>query len=195
MSRTGQVERNTNETKVFVNIELDGNGKSSISTGIGFFDHMLSLLSMHSMMDIKIQAKGDLSVDCHHTVEDIGIAFGQALSKALGDKKSIKRYGSASVPMDEALAFACVDISGRPYLVFDGSFEAAFVGEFETQMVMEFFRAVTVNAGITLHVKLEYGLNDHHKIEAIFKAFARALKDALVIDGTVEGIPSTKGVL
>ena len=195
MGRTSEITRNTNETKILVKLDLDGNGQNNISTGIGLFDHMLQQLSFHSAVDMEIHAQGDLYVDGHHTIEDVGIALGKAIFKALGEKKAINRYGSAFVPMDEALAFVSLDISGRPYLVFDASFYSGNVGQLDTQLIKEFFRALAVHAGITLHIKLEYGENDHHKIEAIFKAFAKALHEALKIDQSLKGVASTKGVL
>lgn len=195
MARLAEVTRSTNETKVYIKLDIDGSGQNRISTGIGFFDHMLEQLSFHSAIDMEIKAEGDLHVDGHHTVEDVGIALGQAISKALGDKKAIKRYGSAFVPMDESLAFVSLDVSGRPYLAFNAAFTSEMVGQLDTQLVQEFFRAAAVNAGITLHIKLEYGENDHHKIEAIFKAFARSLREALKEDETRQGVASTKGVL
>jgi len=193
--REASIERKTSETNVSIKIEIEGEGKSNLSTGIGFLDHMLTLLCMHSTTNLDVLAKGDLDVDTHHTIEDIGIVLGQAISKALGDKKSIKRYGHAFVPMDEALAFVCIDISGRPFLKFDALFSSEAIGQFETQTVEEFFRALAVNAGMTIHIKVDYGTNDHHKIEAIFKAFARAFKEAVTIDESIKGIPSTKGTL
>lgn len=193
--REANIERKTSETNVNIKLELEGEGKSNISTGIGFLDHMLTLLAMHSMTNLDVSAQGDLEVDTHHTIEDVGIVLGQTISKALGDKKSIKRYGYAFVPMDEALAFVCIDISGRPFLKFDSSFSSEAIGQLETQTVEEFFRALAVNAGMTIHIKVEYGANDHHKIEATFKAFARALKEAVTIDESIKGIPSTKGTL
>lgn len=195
MSRVGKIQRITKETKITVNVDLDGEGIGKSSTGIGFFDHMLDLLCAHSLINLDINAEGDLHVDSHHTVEDVGIAFGQALSAALADKKSIKRFAHAYVPMDETLGFTCIDISGRPFIAFDTKFFSQMVGEFDTQMVEEFFRAVAVHAGLTLHIRVEHGSNDHHKIEAIFKSFARALKEAVSIDERVKGVPSTKGIL
>lgn len=195
MGRTAEVKRETNETKIYIKINLDGNGQNKISTGIGFFDHMLEQLSFHSDIDLEIKVQGDLQVDGHHTVEDVGITLGQAISEAMGNKKSINRYGSAFIPMDEALAFVSIDISGRPHLVFDAAFTSHSIGQFDTQLVKEFFRALTVKAGFTLHIKLEYGENDHHKIEAVFKAFARALREALKVDQTLQAVASTKGVL
>ena len=191
--RNAAVERKTKETEIFVAVDLDG-GNISIDTGIGFFDHMLTALAMHSGIALTVRAKGDLEVDCHHTVEDVGIVLGQALSKALGDKSGIKRYGSFFIPMDEALAFASVDISGRPFLVFDAEMPQAVVGGFDCCMTEEFFRAFAFNAGITLHIKCEYGSNSHHIIEAIFKAVAHTL--ACAVEKTDSGKTlSTKGVL
>ena len=191
--RNAAVERKTKETEIFVAVDLDG-GNMSIDTGIGFFDHMLTALAMHSGIALTVRAKGDLEVDCHHTVEDVGIVLGQALSKALGDKSGIKRYGSFFIPMDEALAFASVDISGRPFLVFDAEMPQAVVGGFDCCMTEEFFRAFAFNAGITLHIKCEYGSNSHHIIEAIFKAVAHSL--ACAVEKTDSGKTlSTKGVL
>ena len=192
--RNAAVERKTKETEIFVAVDLDG-GNISIDTGIGFFDHMLTALAMHSGIALTVMAKGDLEVDCHHTVEDVGIVLGQALSKALGDKSGIKRYGSFFIPMDEALAFAALDISGRPYLVFDAEFSAPMCGQFDTQLAEEFFRAFAVNAGLTLHLKVLYGKNDHHKLEALYKALGLALRDAASIDNRIEGVLSTKGSL
>lgn len=191
--RNAAVERKTKETEIFVAVDLDG-GNISIDTGIGFFDHMLTALAMHSGIALTVMAKGDLEVDCHHTVEDVGIVLGQALSKALGDKSGIKRYGSFFIPMDEALAFASIDISGRPFLVFDAEMPQAVVGGFDCCMTEEFFRAFAFNAGITLHIKCEYGSNSHHIIEAIFKAVAHSL--ACAVEKTDSGKTlSTKGVL
>lgn len=191
--RNAAVERTTKETEIFVAVDLDG-GNISIDTGIGFFDHMLTALAMHSGIALTARAKGDLQVDCHHTVEDVGIVLGQALSKAFGDKSGIKRYGSFFIPMDEALAFASIDISGRPFLVFKAEMPQATVGGFDCCMTEEFFRALAFNAGITLHIKCEYGANSHHIIEAIFKAFAHAL--ACAAEKTEGGKTlSTKGVL
>lgn len=191
--RNAAVERKTKETEIFVAVDLDG-GNISIDTGIGFFDHMLTALAMHSGIALTVRAKGDLEVDCHHTVEDVGIVLGQALSKALGDKSGIKRYGSFFIPMDEALAFASIDISGRPFLVFNAEMPQAVVGGFDCCMTEEFFRAFAFNAGITLHIKCEYGSNSHHIIEAIFKAVAHSL--ACAVEKTDGGKTlSTKGVL
>ena len=191
--RTGEVKRRTRETQISVEVNLDG-GDSSIVTVVGFFDHMLSALATHGGFGLKVNAVGDLEVDCHHTVEDTGIVLGQAFAKALGDKSGIARYGSFFAPMDEALAFASVDVSGRPFLVFDGSFPEEQVGGFDTCMCKEFFRAFAFSAGLTLHVKVLYGENSHHMIEAAFKAVAHALKAACVgTDGKT--VLSTKGSL
>ncbi len=192
MNRVASVTRNTKETKITVTVDLDGSGKADISTGIGFFDHMLTALSAHSGIDMQIDAKGDLYVDCHHTIEDTGIVLGQAFAKALSDKSGIVRYGHAMIPMDEALGVCALDISGRPYLVFNCPFSADRIGDMDTQMVVEFFRAFAFHAGITLHLNLPYGENDHHKAEALFKAAAHALSDAVKLraDGSTL---STKG--
>lgn len=190
--RTGKVIRTTRETDIDILVDLDG-GKTEINTGIGFFDHMLTALSVHSGIGMSITCKGDLEVDGHHTVEDVGIALGLALREAVGDRKGIARYGSFYIPMDEALAFASLDISGRPFLVFDAHLSQERCGEFDCCLGLEFFRALAVNAGITLHIKLEYGANAHHELEAIFKAVAHALKAACRIE--YEDTLSTKGVL
>lgn len=192
--REATVTRNTRETQITVSVKLDGKGESKISTGIGFFDHMLTALSRHSGISMDIQADGDLYVDRHHTVEDTGIVLGQALNQALGDKSGIARYGSAYIPMDEALSFCALDLSNRPYVVFNGTFTNQMIGQYDACLTEEFFRALAVNAGITLHLDMRYGSNDHHKCEALFKAFAHALKAAIRFneDGTVL---STKGVL
>lgn len=192
--RIGAVKRDTKETQITVSIDLDGSGVHRIRTGIGFFDHMLTALAVHSGIDMDIETVGDLQVDCHHTIEDTGIALGTAFAKALGDKAGICRYGNMLLPMDESLAMVSLDISGRPYLVFDCDFTADKVGEMDTQMVEEFFRAFAFHAGITLHARLLCGSNDHHKIEALFKALAHSLKQAVA--RTEREIPlSTKGVL
>lgn len=192
--REATVTRNTRETQITVSVKLDCKGESNISTGIGFFDHMLTALSRHSGISMDIQANGDLYVDGHHTVEDTGIVLGQALNQALGDKSGIARYGSAYIPMDEALSFCALDLSNRPYVVFNGTFTNQMIGQYDACLTEEFFRALAVNAGITLHLDMRYGSNDHHKCEALFKAFAHALKAAIRFneDGTVL---STKGVL
>lgn len=195
MERKATVERKTAETNIQVFIQLDGKGNSTLSTGIGFFDHMLALFAKHGLLDLNITADGDLEVDAHHTVEDVGIVLGQAIKNALGDKKSIRRYGTSFVPMDEALSMVSLDVSGRPFLVFDAKFTTERTGQMETQLFEEFFRAVAFNAGITLHIKVLYGNNSHHMAEAIFKAFGRALDEAVRIDERVEGVMSTKGSL
>lgn len=195
MTRTAQISRKTKETDISLCINLDGTGKDQISTGIGFLDHMLDLFTRHGLFDLKVEAVGDLKVDAHHTVEDIGIVMGQAIKEALGDKKSIKRYGTTFVPMDEALAMVSVDLSGRPFLVFDAVFTQDKVGEMNTELIEEFFRAIAFNSCMNLHIKVLYGSNNHHIVEAIFKAFARALDEATVIDNRIEGVMSTKGSL
>ncbi len=192
--RTATVERITGETSINVTVSFDGKGKASVDTGIGFFDHMLTALSVHSRISMDIKAKGDLHVDGHHTVEDTGIVLGQAFARALGDKKGIVRYGSAYIPMDEALAFCSLDISNRPFLVFRGSFTNQYIGGYDACLTEEFFRAFSFNAGITLHTDMLYGTNDHHKCEAVFKAVAHALKIATAKD--INGVTlSTKGVI
>lgn len=191
--RTSEITRKTKETDITVKLNLDGSGKADIFTGIGFFDHMLTALSVHSGFDISVNAVGDLHVDPHHTVEDVGIVLGQAFKQAIGDMKGINRYGSAYIPMDEALGFACLDISNRPFLVFEAEFSDERVGGFDTCLTEEFFRAFAFNGGITLHVIEKYGKNDHHIIEALFKAAAHALKEAAALNGGE--ILSTKGVL
>lgn len=191
--RTSTITRATKETDIRLALNLDGSGKADIQTGIGFFDHMLTTLAMHSGMDLELVAKGDLHVDAHHTVEDTGIVLGKAFAQALGDKTGIVRYDSAYIPMDEALAFCALDISGRPYLVLDADFTADRIGGFDTALTEEFFRALAFNAGITLHLRLLYGRNDHHKCEALFKAAAHALKAAVRLQG--RALLSTKGVL
>jgi imidazoleglycerol-phosphate dehydratase len=194
--RQAQISRKTRETSVSVSLTLEGRGQSNIATSIGFLDHMLTLLARHSGMDLDVQATGDLRVDGHHTAEDAGIVLGQALARALADKKGIRRFGHAVIPMDEALASATIDLSGRPFLVFFAKFDNAMVGDFATELTEEFFRALAFNAGMTLHLSCQYGQNDHHRIEAIFKAFARALGEAAAIDPAFpDEIPSTKGVL
>jgi imidazoleglycerol-phosphate dehydratase len=192
--REAQVVRTTKETDIRVKVTLDGKGNAEIQTGIGFFDHMLTALSVHSGISMEITTKGDLHVDAHHTVEDTGIVLGKALGEALGDKSGITRYGSAYIPMDEALAFCSLDISNRPFLVFQGSFTNAMIGSFDACLTEEFFRAFAFQAGITLHVNMMYGSNDHHKCEAAFKAVAHALRVAVapLTDGKTL---STKGVL
>jgi imidazoleglycerol-phosphate dehydratase len=194
--RKASIRRTTKETDVEVAIDLDGEGRASISTGIGFLDHMLDLLARHSRIDIDVKAKGDLHIDQHHTTEDVGIAFGQAVKQALGDMKGITRYADVHVPMDEALTRVAIDISGRPFLVFKAEFVRDKVGEFDTELVQEWFQAFAVNAGITLHAETLYGTNDHHIAESCFKGLARALRAAVAIDPRAAGeVPSTKGRL
>ena len=195
MPRKANVTRKTKETKVRLNLNLDGTGKSSIKTTVGFLDHMLTLLAAHGRFDLEIKAEGDLWVDQHHTVEDIGICLGKAFDKALGKRESIGRYGQQLVPMDEALASVVVDLSNRPFLVYNVPKLSERVGEFETQLVHEFFRAFIVNGGVTMHINASYGKNSHHVIEAIFKAWARAMRQACEIEAGVDAVPSTKGVL
>jgi imidazoleglycerol-phosphate dehydratase len=195
MARRADIKRKTNETDVSIKIEIDGSGKAEVDSGIGFFDHMLQLFAKHGFFDLSISVAGDLFVDGHHTVEDVGIVMGQALKQALGEKRSIIRYGTSFVPMDEALAMVSLDLSGRSYLVFEADFPSKIVGEMETELVEEFFRSLAFNAGITLHVKCHYGTNCHHMIEAMFKAFARALDEASKVDTSIEGVMSTKGTL
>jgi imidazoleglycerol-phosphate dehydratase len=193
MERTAQESRKTKETDISISLNLDGAGKNSISTGVGFFDHMLTAFALHGGFDLDIKVKGDLEVDGHHTVEDTGIVLGRAFAKALNTKEGIARFGSFYVPMDEALAFCAVDISGRPFLVFDAEFNNEKTGDFENCLLEEFLRAFSFNAGITLHTKVLYGKNDHHKAEALFKAIAHALKTACAKQGG--GALSTKGAL
>lgn len=193
--RISEVKRKTGETDIEIKVNLDGEGNYNISTGIGFFDHMLNLFTRHGLMDIDLKAVGDLEVDGHHTVEDVGIALGNAIKNALGNKERIKRYGTSYVPMDEALAFVSLDLSGRPFLVFDYEMEKRVLGAFDTELVEEFFRALAFNAGITLHIRVLYGNNLHHIIEAIFKAAGRALREAVTVDERIKGVMSTKGVL
>lgn len=194
--RTASLSRSTRETEISVRLDLDGRGDADISTGVGFFDHMLTQIARHGLIDLEIKAKGDLHIDDHHTVEDVGIALGQCFRKALGDKAGITRYADVTLPLDEALSRVVVDISGRPYLVFRTAFHAAKIGSFDTQLVEEWFRAFAMQAGLTLHVETFYGSNDHHIAESCFKALARALRVAVAVDPAQGGrVPSTKGVL
>ena len=193
--RTATITRTTKETDITLQVNLDGSGQTSLNTGVGFFDHMLDALSRFALLDLTLTCRGDIQVDAHHTVEDVGICLGRAIREALGDRAGIRRVGSAYLPMDEALAFAAIDISGRPYLAFAADFTAPMVGAFDTQLAEEFFRAVAVNAGLTVHVKVLAGRNDHHKLEALFKAFGLALRDAAAVDPRVTGVLSTKGAL
>lgn len=195
MSRVGECKRNTNETQIEVTINLDGTGAAEVNTGIGFFDHMLISFAKHGLFDLTVKVTGDLYVDCHHTIEDTGIALGVAIRKALGDKKSIKRYGYMILPMDESLTMCALDLSGRPYLVFNVDFSTDRVGYFDTEMVKEFFHAITYTTGMNLHIKMLESGNNHHMIEGIFKAFAKALDQATLIDDRIEDVLSTKGTL
>jgi imidazoleglycerol-phosphate dehydratase len=196
MSRTAAISRNTNETQISVSVAIDGTGEAQISTGIGFFEHMLDQLCRHSLIDMAINAKGDLHIDDHHTVEDVGIALGQAVAQALGDRKGITRYASLDLAMDECLTRAAIDVSGRPYLVWDVAFPGPKIGAFDTELVREFFQAFAQHAKITLHVTNHYGANNHHIAETCFKAVARVLRAACTVDPrTANVIPSTKGVL
>ena len=192
--RNASIDRKTKETEISVMLELDGNGRADISTGIGFFDHMLTAFAVHSGIDLTVRCKGDLEVDCHHTIEDVGIAIGQAFLGAVGDRSGIERYGSFILPMDEVLALSAIDISGRAFLVFDASFTAPMIGQFDTQMFEEFWRAFAMNSKTTLHIKLLSGANDHHKAEAIFKSVAHAIK-AAVAQNKDGSVLSTKGCL
>ncbi|MBZ0161711.1 MAG: imidazoleglycerol-phosphate dehydratase HisB [Notoacmeibacter sp.] len=195
-SRTASVSRKTNETAISVEVAIDGTGRHEIGTGVGFFDHMLEQLSRHSLVDMKVEAKGDLHIDDHHTVEDTGIALGQAMAQALGDRRGITRYASLDLAMDETLTRAAVDVSGRPFLVWNVAFSAPKIGTFDTELVREFFQAFTQHAGITLHVTNHYGANNHHIAETCFKAVARVLRAALETDPRqADAIPSTKGSL
>ncbi len=193
--RKAAISRETRETRIDLNLVIDGNGQSKISTGIGFFDHMLVSLAVHSLMDLEVEAKGDREVDQHHTVEDVGICFGRAIREAVGSKAGINRFGFGCVPMDEALVETVIDFSGRGHLVFNGEMPVEHVGDFETSCIEDFLRAFAVNAGLTLHVNVRYGTNAHHMIEAMFKALARALLQALGKSAGQQGIPSSKGVL
>jgi imidazoleglycerol-phosphate dehydratase len=193
--RRSKITRKTKETSIAVSVDLDGSGRVEVETGIGFLDHMLTHLGRHGLFDLKVSAKGDLDVDAHHTVEDVGICLGKAFLQALGDGAGIVRFGHAVVPMDEALAEVAVDISGRPFLSFQAPFAGGRVGKFDAELVEEFFRAFAVNGRMTLHVVLRYGGNVHHSIEGVFKAFARALSEAVRLDARVKDVPSTKGML
>jgi imidazoleglycerol-phosphate dehydratase len=194
-NRTAEISRETKETRVRVAVDLDGSGKSAPKTGVGFFDHMLDLLARHSLIDLDVSAEGDLQVDAHHTVEDVGIVLGQALEKALGDKRGIQRYGWAIVPMDESLAQVVIDLSGRPAFVFRVEFKGETIGNFPVELIEEFFKALAVNAKMNLHIFVPYGSNNHHISEAIFKATARALRLAVSQDPRSDEVPSTKGSL
>ena len=189
------IERKTSETDIRLTVDLDGNGSSEIATGVGFFDHMLIHIAKHGLLNLTVRATGDLHIDDHHTVEDVGIALGKALAEALGDRAGIARVGNCAVPMDEALVFCAIDISGRGFLACDLTLMAPKLGDYTTELTTEFFRAVAVNAGWTVHLRQMAGVNTHHIIESAFKAFGRAMAQAVALDPRVEGIPSTKGVL
>ena len=193
--RTATLKRTTKETDIEISFDIDGAGEANVGSGIGFFDHMLILFAKHGLFSLTVKAQGDLVIDGHHTVEDIGIVLGQALAKAAGDKAGIRRYGHVYVPMDEALVLVVVDFSGRPFLAFDAELGQGRIGEFDVELTEEFLRAVAVNAGLTLHVKLLVGKNRHHIVEAIFKALGRALSQSLERDPRVQGVPSSKGML
>ncbi len=195
MNRIASIKRNTYETRIKMSLDIDGSGVNDINTGVGFFDHMLTHISKHGFLDLNVDCEGDLDVDCHHTVEDVGIVLGKCFEEALGDKEGIKRYGYAIVPMDEALVLCALDFSGRSYLSFDGKFTAPSIGLFDLEMVEEFFRAVADNCGMTLHIKVLDGKNNHHIAEAIFKAFGKAVDMAVTIDDRIDGVLSTKGML
>ena len=195
MGRTATVERKTKETEIRITIDLDGTGESNIDTGIGFLDHMLILFAKHGLFDLEVKIKGDLEVDTHHSIEDAGIVLGQAILQAVGDKKGIRRYGSCILPMDEVLMLAALDLSGRPYLGYDAELKAERVGALETEMIKEFFYAVSYSAAMNLHIKEIHGENTHHVIEGMFKAFAKALDMAVTVDERIPGLLSTKGSL
>lgn len=195
MARTKTVNRKTMETNIMLKLALDGTGNSKVDTGVGFFDHMMILLAKHAMIDLALSCKGDIEVDAHHTVEDCGIVLGEAIRAALGDKAGIRRYATKFVPMDEALVMANLDISGRPYFVYNVELVRDQAGDFDAELCEEFFRAVSMNAGLTLHLNLQYGKNTHHIIEACFKAFGQALREAASIDPEIKGVFSTKGLL
>jgi imidazoleglycerol-phosphate dehydratase len=193
--RTATIERKTKETEIKLELKLDGAGNAVLQTGVGFFDHMLTHIAKHGLLELNVTARGDLEVDAHHTVEDVGIVFGQAIKEALGAKMGIARYGDAIIPMDEALALVAIDLSGRPYLRFNAELGKGQLGGFDLELVEDFFQAVAVNAGMSLHIRLLDGKNSHHCCEAIFKAFGRALAIAVKIDERIIGVPSTKGIL
>ena len=195
MNRIASVNSNTRETKICASLNLDGKGQASIQTGIGFFDHMLNGFARHGFFDLDMKVDGDLEVDCHHSIEDAGIVLGTAIKEALGDKKGIRRYGFCLLPMDETLAECAIDLSGRPYLVFHADFSSDRCGDMDTQMAKEFFYAVSYSAGMNLHLSIRYGENDHHKMEALFKAFGKALDMACSPDERIEDVLSTKGAL
>ncbi len=193
--RTAEIRRNTKETKIYINLNLDGSGISDVRTGIGFFDHMLEGFARHGLFDLTVSVEGDLHVDCHHTIEDTGIVLGQAISQAVGDKQGIRRYGSRILPMDEVLVLCALDLCGRPYYRSDAEFPTERIGTFDTEMVREFFYAVSYAAGMNLHFKMLSGGNSHHMAEGMFKAFAKALDEAVSFDRRITGVLSTKGTL
>jgi imidazoleglycerol-phosphate dehydratase len=193
--RNAKILRKTKETDITLSLDIDGSGESSVSTGIGFFDHMLTGFARHGFFDLKVAIQGDLVVDCHHTIEDCGIVLGEAIKEALGDKVGIKRYGSCILPMDETLVLCAIDLSGRPYFSYDASFQGDRIGYMDTQMIREFFYAISYSAGMNLHIRVLQEGNDHHMAEAMFKAFAKALDEAVTIDGRGNGVLSTKGSL
>ena len=193
--RSAQIERNTKETKIRLSLNLDGAGEGEVNTGIGFFNHMLELLKKHALIDLSVEAQGDIDVDYHHTVEDVGLVFGQALNQALGDRKGLTRYGFASIPMDEALCETSLDLGGRPFLVMQSEMKHAFARDFEVKLVEEFFRAVSVESRSNIHLRQIYGDEAHHVCEGFFKSFARALRAAVKIDPCEKGVPSSKGVI
>ena len=195
MARSSSIARNTNETKIKLDLNIDGTGKAEIASGVGFFDHMMNGFARHGLFDVKLKVDGDLEVDCHHTIEDTGIVLGSAIREAVGDKKGIRRYGSCMLPMDEALVLCAIDLSGRPYLVFDADFTADRCGDMDTEMAREFFYAVSYAGMMNLHIKVLYGSNNHHIMEAMFKAFAKALDMATRYDERITGVLSTKGTL
>jgi imidazoleglycerol-phosphate dehydratase len=195
MARTARIRRETGETRIELSLDLDGGGRADVATGVGFFDHMLTLLAKHSAIDLSVAAQGDLHVDAHHTVEDVGICFGQGLAQALGNKAGIRRYGSATLPMDEVLVTAAIDLSGRPFCVWQADLPRELLGTFNAPLAEEFWRAVAAQAALNLHVLCHYGRNSHHMVEGIFKATARALRQAVEPDPRSPGIPSTKGTL
>ncbi|MCT4688032.1 imidazoleglycerol-phosphate dehydratase HisB [Vallitalea sp.] len=195
MKRISEINRKTNETNISLKFNIDGIGDYDIDTGVGFFDHMMTHISKHGLFDLDIKCRGDLEVDCHHTIEDIGIVFGKCIKEAIGDKKGIKRYGSAIIPMDETLVLCALDLSGRSYLNYDVELTTDIIGTMDTEMVEEFFRAVSMNAEMNLHIKLLDGKNNHHIVEGIFKAFGNALDQATIVDSRIKGTLTTKGVL
>jgi imidazoleglycerol-phosphate dehydratase len=195
MTRKARIERKTAETEIRLEVDLDGGGRGQITTGVGFFDHMLTLLAKHAAIDLEVEARGDLHVDQHHTVEDVGICLGQAVRQALGERAGIRRYGHFTLPMDETLATVAIDLGGRPYFVFEAKFPTAKIGEFDSELVADFWQAFATNVLGNVHILVPYGRNSHHIAEGIFKAAARALRAALEPDPRIQGVPSTKGVL